>query len=69
MKVDARDWEIKALSALEAEELLAGLAGLLVDAVERDGASLGFLPPLELAEAEAYWRGVLEAMRAGAGVT
>ena len=64
MNVDARDWEIKALFAGEAEGLLAGLAELLVDAVD-SGASIGFLPPLELGEAEAYWRGVFAAMRAG----
>jgi GNAT superfamily N-acetyltransferase len=64
MNVDARDWEIRGLLADEVEGWLAGLAGLLIDAVE-SGASIGFLPPLALAEAEEYWRGVFAAMRAG----
>ena len=63
MNVDARAVEIKALSAVEAEGLLADLAELLVDAVD-SGASIGFMPPLELAEAQEYWQGVLAAMRA-----
>ena len=32
-----------------------GLADLLVDVVN-DGASIGFLPPLSVADAERYWR-------------
>ena len=56
---------IRGLSAVEAEENLISLTELLVDAVE-SGGSVGFLPPLGHAEAEAYWRTVVEAMRAGA---
>lgn len=49
---------------MEAEGLLGELAELLVDAVD-SGASIGFMPPLELAEAQEYWQGVLAAIRAG----
>ena len=49
-------------SAGQAEENIGQLAGLLIDAVD-SGASLGFLPPLSEAEALAYWRGVIDAMR------
>ncbi len=38
---------------------IEALAGLLVATVA-EGASLGFLPPLEPAVAAAYWRGVVE---------
>ena len=37
---------------------LSQLSDLLVAVVD-DGASIGFLPPLERAGAEAYWRGAL----------
>jgi len=40
------------------------LAGLLVDAVD-SGASVGFLPPLPLAEAERWWRTLTEDVSAG----
>jgi ribosomal protein S18 acetylase RimI-like enzyme len=40
------------------EATLPQLVDLLVATVD-DGASIGFLPPLAPAEAEAYWRGVL----------
>ena len=46
----------------QAEENISQLAGLLIDAVD-SGASLGFLPPLSEAEALAYWRGVIDALR------
>ncbi|MCL6601548.1 MAG: GNAT family N-acetyltransferase [Paenibacillus sp.] len=36
-----------------------GLSHLLISVVE-DGASIGFLPPLNLEEALLYWRGVIE---------
>jgi ribosomal protein S18 acetylase RimI-like enzyme len=39
-------------------EQIARLVDILV-AVVADGASVGFLPPLERAAAEEYWRGVL----------
>jgi GNAT superfamily N-acetyltransferase len=48
----------------EAENRIDQLADLLVDAVD-SGASLGFMPPLSNAEALAYWRDVIAAMRAG----
>ena len=43
---------------------IAALAGLLVDIVE-GGASVGFMQPLELARAQAFWRGVAEAVARG----
>jgi len=51
-------------SAEQAEENISQLAALLIDAVD-SGASLGFLPPLSEAEALAYWRGVVDALREG----
>ncbi|MFS0553333.1 N-acetyltransferase family protein [Brevibacillus sp. 179-C9.3 HS] len=39
------------------EEEMRQLSQLLVDVVE-DGASIGFLPPLQLEEAHAYWSAV-----------
>jgi acetyltransferase len=53
---------IELLGAAEAARELRGFVGLLKDAVD-SGASVGFLPPLAEAEAEAYWRGVVEAVR------
>lgn len=41
------------------EQHLTELSQLLVSVVE-DGASVGFLPPLSLEEAAAYWRTVIE---------
>lgn len=38
-------------------EILQQLSKLLIDVVE-DGASIGFLPPLTIEDASAYWRGV-----------
>ncbi|MCC7369157.1 MAG: GNAT family N-acetyltransferase [Chloroflexi bacterium] len=46
--------EANTLSQAEYDQL----AELLVAVVD-DGASIGFLPPLAPAEADAYWRGVL----------
>lgn len=54
----------KALSPDEAANCLPSLTELLVDAVD-SGASIGFLPPLEAADAQAYWQTVVEAMREG----
>lgn len=54
----------KALSVAEFEECFGGLTDLLIDAVD-SGASVGFLRPLGRPEAEEYWRGVGEAIRAG----
>lgn len=48
--------EIKELKVLNREEL-AQLSELLI-AVVTDGASIGFMPPLDLQEAEAYWQEV-----------
>ena len=45
----------------------AQLTALMV-AVVNDGASIGFLMPLDPAESEAYWRGVLNPGRMWAGV-
>lgn len=39
-------------------EIARQLDQLLIDVVE-DGASIGFLPPLAVEDASAYWRGVL----------
>lgn len=50
---------IRSLSALEAHILIGDLIDLLQDAVE-DGASMGFLPPLLLEKARAYWLSVFE---------
>jgi GNAT superfamily N-acetyltransferase len=46
------------------EELLNGLDALLCDAVE-SGASVGFLPPLELAVSRAFWGETLDEVAAG----
>jgi GNAT superfamily N-acetyltransferase len=45
----------------------AGLAALLVDAVD-SGASVGFLPPLDAGEAAAYWDSVAAALEDGSRV-
>ena len=50
----------EALSPRQAEDLSA----LLIDAVE-GGASLGFLKPLEIERAQAYWEKVAHAVEAG----
>lgn len=55
------------LSAERAEEHIGQLGDLLIDAVD-SGASVGFLPPLSEAEALAYWRDVIMAVRAGSRV-
>ena len=49
---------IRTASTLTPEEI-EQLVGLLVAVVD-DGASIGFLPPLDLDEARAYWAGVLK---------
>ena len=58
---------IESLNAQATERELRGLVTLLKDAVD-SGASVGFLPPLSEAEGEAYWRGVVEAVRDGSCV-
>jgi GNAT superfamily N-acetyltransferase len=50
--------EIRFLAATEAASHLDALVELLRDSVD-NGASVGFLPPLETAEARAYWEGVI----------
>ncbi len=52
---------IERLTPDSAQSLLPDLARLLQDAVD-GGASVGFLPPLDRAEAEGYWRGVCDAL-------
>jgi ribosomal protein S18 acetylase RimI-like enzyme len=53
---------IESLNDTEAAPILPALISLLHDAVE-SGASIGFLPPLEPAEAAAYWQTVIDAIR------
>ena len=55
---------IARLSAAEARALLPQLHQLLHDAVD-SGASVGFLPPLPVAEAQEYWQSVVAAIEAG----
>ncbi|MFF8289918.1 GNAT family N-acetyltransferase [Streptomyces sp. NPDC016309] len=57
---------IEPLTARRVHDLAAeGLAPLLVDAVD-GGASVGFLAPLDPAEAAAWWRGAAEQTATGA---
>src|SRR4051812_1234398 len=49
------DFEIQKLSFEDGAEALTGLVELLRDAVGQ-GASVGFLSPLETNRAEEYWR-------------
>jgi len=58
---------IDMLGAEQAARERPGLLVLLKDAVD-SGASVGFLPPLAEAEGEAYWRGVVDAVRDGSCV-
>ena len=55
---------ISLLTADHAHDYLDSLVDLLHDSVN-GGASVGFLPPLDLAEARAYWQGVLADVAAG----
>ncbi|WP_233530958.1 GNAT family N-acetyltransferase [Paenibacillus alkalitolerans] len=50
--------ELKIVELTSVEGYFGELSKLLIDVVH-DGASIGFLPPLELPEAEHYWRNVL----------
>ena len=52
---------IDALSAAEASAVRPQLVALLQQTVDA-GASIGFLPPMGAAEAEAYWLGVEDAL-------
>jgi len=58
---------ISAWSAEQAEQAIAQLSELLIDAVD-SGASVGFMPPLDETEANEYWRGAIAAMREGSSV-
>ncbi len=53
--------EIRFLDATEAASHLDALVELLRDSVN-NGASVGFLPPLEAAEARSYWEDVVEGL-------
>lgn len=55
---------ITRLTAPQAHDLLDALVDLLRDSVD-GGASVGFLPPLDSAEARAYWDGILAEVAAG----
>jgi acetyltransferase len=59
--------DVRIVSAPEMPPLFPALTVLLRDAVD-GGASLGFLPPLDAAEAGTYWRGVETSVRAGTRV-
>lgn len=56
--------EIRFLDATEASSHLDSLVELLRDSVDT-GASVGFLPPLELTEARAWWEDVVEELGSG----
>jgi ribosomal protein S18 acetylase RimI-like enzyme len=58
----AMPFTIRPVSAAELPALLPQLVELLQQNVDA-GASIGFLPPMPAAEAEAYWRSVEEALR------
>ena len=58
---------IEALTVAEVDAERAALVALLRDAVE-SGASVGFLPPLEDAEAVSYWATVAAGLRDGSRV-
>ena len=55
---------LRTLDANALVTLISSLSLLLKDAVDR-GASLGFLPPFSIEEAEAYWNGVVRDVRDG----
>jgi acetyltransferase len=58
---------IEQLTAASAAAELAGLIELLVDSVA-SGASVGFLPPLALADARDYWADVIAGVEEGTRV-
>ena len=58
---------IAPMTVTELEVERPALVALLRDAVE-SGASVGFLPPLEDAEAVSYWRAVADELRDGTRV-
>lgn len=55
--------DILLLSSDAAERVMPDLIALLRDSVE-GGASVGFVLPLDHAELEAYWRGIIDDVRA-----
>ncbi|HEX8390745.1 MAG TPA: GNAT family N-acetyltransferase [Longimicrobium sp.] len=55
---------IRRVGSSEAETRISALASVLLDCVE-DGASVGFMAPLERAKAEAFWRRVAAGVAAG----
>ncbi len=55
---------IVSLTPEQAADNIAQLADLLIDAVD-SGASIGFMPPVTAAQAQAYWREVISSMQAG----
>src|ERR1043166_2768689 len=55
---------VRTVPFAELPELVASLAALLKDCVD-GGASLGFNAPLELSEAESYWRSIWPEVEAG----
>ena len=59
--------QILELTVDEASKRLSGLVRLLHDCVE-SGASVGFLPPLQPGEAEAYWASVADCLAEGSRV-
>jgi ribosomal protein S18 acetylase RimI-like enzyme len=56
-------WSVRRLHAIDEAGIVA-LAGVLVDCVE-GGASIGFMHPLTLERAVAFWRRVAEGVAAG----
>ena len=54
--------EIRRLAPQESSTHLRGLAHVLIDCVE-GGASVSFMPPFSLGDAEAYFTGVFESVR------
>ncbi len=59
--------QIQSLTAAEARDALDDLILLLQDAVD-DGASLGFLTPLDNDRARAYWLGVIARVEDGSRI-
>lgn len=59
--------EIVRLDAAEAHDAIAGLAELLIDAVD-SGAGVSFMAPLSLSKAEGFWRGIAADIAADAKV-
>ncbi|MFZ4816041.1 MAG: GNAT family N-acetyltransferase [Phototrophicaceae bacterium] len=55
---------LRKLTVADGVNEIPQLVALLVNVVD-DGASIGFLPPLDVGEAETYWRDVLESVHSG----